>query len=71
MTREGTREQREIVMPGDLLDSGKLRPGSGTYVSDGKIYAAQLGIKTVKSNYVNIIPLGGKYIPTPGDSVIG
>ncbi len=71
MNREGTREQREIVMPGDLLDSGKLRPGSGTYVSDGKIYAAQLGIKTVKSNYVNIIPLGGKYIPTPGDSVIG
>lgn len=68
MNREGARE---IVMPGDLLDSGKLRPGSGTYVADGKVYAAQLGIKSIKGNFINIIPLGGKYIPTPGDSVIG
>jgi len=24
----------------------------------------------VKSNYVNVIPLGGRYIPSPGDTVI-
>lgn len=58
-------------MPGDLLDGDKLKPGAGTYVSDGKIYAALLGIKSVKSNYVNIIPLSGRYIPCVGDSVIG
>ncbi|MGD0057398.1 MAG: exosome complex RNA-binding protein Rrp4 [Methanomassiliicoccales archaeon] len=62
---------REIVVPGELLDSGKLRPGNGTYVSEGKIYASQLGIKSTKSNYVNVIPLGGRYIPVTGDSVIG
>jgi exosome complex component RRP4 len=62
---------REIIVPGELLDSGKLRPGSGTYVSDGKIYASQLGIKSTKSNYVNVIPLGGRYIPVTGDNVIG
>jgi exosome complex component RRP4 len=62
---------REIVVPGELLDPGKLRPGSGTYVSDGKIYASQLGIKSTKSNYVNVIPLGGRYIPVTGDNVIG
>jgi exosome complex component RRP4 len=71
MNGEGSRQPREIVMPGDLLEGDKLKPGAGTYVSDGKIYAALLGIKSVKSNYVNIIPLSGRYIPAVGDSVIG
>jgi exosome complex component RRP4 len=62
---------REVVLPGDLLDAGKLKAGAGTYVQDGKIYAAQLGIKSVKANFVNVIPLGGRYIPSPGDTVIG
>ena len=59
MNNDNSRQEREIVMPGDLLDGDKLRPGAGTYVEDGKIYAAILGIKTIKSNYVNIIPMGG------------
>lgn len=71
MNSEGSRQPREIVMPGDLLEGEKLKPGAGTYVSDGKIFAALLGIKSVKSNYVNIIPLSGRYIPAVGDSVIG
>ncbi|HHT76133.1 MAG TPA: exosome complex RNA-binding protein Rrp4 [Methanomassiliicoccaceae archaeon] len=71
MNNDNSRQEREIVMPGDLLDGDKLRPGAGTYVEDGKIYAAILGIKTIKSNYVNIIPMGGRYIPCVGDSVIG
>jgi len=48
-----------------------MKPGEGTYVHDGKIFAAMLGIKSVKSNFVNVIPLGGRYIPAPGDMVIG
>jgi exosome complex component RRP4 len=71
MENEGESGGREVVLPGDLLDSGKLKAGAGTYVQDGKIYAAQLGIKSVKSNFVNVIPLGGRYIPSPGDTVIG
>ncbi len=43
MNNEGSRQPREIVMPGDLLEGDKLKPGAGTYVSDGKIYAALLG----------------------------
>ena len=35
------------------------------------MFAAQLGIMSVKSNFVNVIPLGGRYIPATGDSVIG
>ena len=62
---------RELVLPGDVLDAGTLKPGEGTYVHDGKIFAAMLGIKSVKSNFVNVIPLGGRYIPAPGDLIIG
>ncbi len=59
------------MLPGDLLDAGTMKPGEGTYVHDGKIFAAMLGIKSVKSNFVNVIPLGGRYIPAPGDMIIG
>jgi len=71
MNREGAGGNREIVIPGDLLDASGLKAGSGAYAEDGKVFAAQLGIKSVKSNFVNVIPLGGRYIPTAGDSVIG
>jgi exosome complex component RRP4 len=71
MNREGGRPSRELVLPGDLLDTGRLRAGSGTYTQDGKIYASTLGIKSIKQNFVNVIPLGGRYIPIPGDTVIG
>jgi exosome complex component RRP4 len=71
MNREGAGGNREIVIPGDLLDASGLKAGSGAYAEDGKVFAAQLGIKSVKSNFVNVIPLGGRYIPATGDSVIG
>ena len=71
MNREGAGGNREIVIPGDLLDASGLKAGSGAYAEDGKVFAAQLGIKSVKSNFVNVIPLGGRYIPATGDSIIG
>jgi len=58
MNNESTT--RELVLPGDLLDTGTMKPGEGTYVQDGNIFAAMLGIKNVKSNFVNVIPLGGR-----------
>jgi exosome complex component RRP4 len=69
--KETRKVVREIVLPGELLDVGNLKPGVGTYVDDGKIYAAVLGIKNIRANYINIIPLGGRYVPKPGDMVIG
>jgi len=71
MNKESAGGNREIVIPGDLLDASGLKAGSGAYAVDGKVFAAQLGIKSVKSNFVNVIPLGGRYIPATGDSVIG
>lgn len=63
--------KRELVVPGDLLDSTNLKPGMGTYGEAGKIYAAQLGIKNERAGFINIVPLSGRYIPRPSDAVIG
>ena len=71
MNKEGSRPAREVVVPGDLLDDSGLRPGNGTYVLDGRIYASRLGVKNVFSGMVSIIPLRGRYIPAPGDMVLG
>jgi exosome complex component RRP4 len=71
MDRKDARPAREVVVPGDLLDDGGMKAGNGTYVSDGKIYASKLGVKNVFSGTVSIIPLRGRYIPAPGDMVLG
>ena len=62
---------RELFVPGDVIDRAEFKPGAGTFASGGKIYSSQLGIKSVRSNYINIIPLGGRYMPHVGDTVIG
>jgi len=64
---------RELVLPGDLLseDVRNFRAGHSTFKEEGKIYAAQLGIKSQRANYLNVIPLRGPYIPRPDDLVIG
>ncbi|MGB9636699.1 MAG: exosome complex RNA-binding protein Rrp4 [Thermoplasmata archaeon] len=62
---------RKIVVPGELLVKGQMKPGVGTYARDGQIFAATVGILNIHGNYVNVIPLSGKYIPRVGDVVIG
>jgi exosome complex component RRP4 len=62
---------REIVVPGELLATGNKRAGPGTFVEDGKIFAAQLGIKNVRPDGVSVVPLSGQYIPLRGDLVVG
>jgi len=63
--------ERELVLPGDFITDGKFRAGSGTYMDNGKIYASTLGIKSIRSDFVNVVPLAGQYIPKVGDQVIG
>ncbi len=67
-----TDEKRDIVIPSQLLgDADKLKAGRGTFIENGKIYAERLGILSKKSDYVNIVPLKGRYDPIEGDFVIG
>ncbi|MCI4435121.1 MAG: exosome complex RNA-binding protein Rrp4 [Thermoplasmata archaeon] len=62
---------REIVLPGEEIDLMGNKPGNGIYIENGKAYVEYLGVKTVKSGYLNIIPLSGRYQPQKGDKVIG
>ncbi|MBC7109931.1 MAG: S1 RNA-binding domain-containing protein [Archaeoglobi archaeon] len=62
---------REIVVPGDLLSTDRRKAGEGTYVERGKVYASIYGILDRRGDKIRVIPLAGKYIPSPEDIVIG
>jgi exosome complex component RRP4 len=65
---------RELVVPGEVLteDVNNFLPGRGTILNDkkDKIISLHIGLKQIKKNYVNVIPLRGIYTPQPGDKVI-
>ncbi len=71
MEKRNARPSREIVVPGEILDETRMQAGSNTYERGGKVYASVLGVKNVFQNTVNVIPLGGRYMPSTGDTVIG
>ncbi len=71
MERRNAKSTREIVVPGEMLDDSGMSPGDNTYLLDGKVYANILGVRNMFQNTVNVIPLGGRYMPTTGDTVIG
>ena len=65
---ESSQPRRQVVIPGEIVDTRGLKPGLGTYVEGAKILAGQLGIRTEHEGYVDIIPLGGRYIPQPKET---
>jgi len=66
------REQRKIVIPSQFLgDVQKNKSGRGTFIEKGKIYSEILGILSTNKEYINIIPLKGRYNPIENDFVIG
>ncbi|MDG6220119.1 MAG: exosome complex RNA-binding protein Rrp4 [Candidatus Thermoplasmatota archaeon] len=72
MNENQEQRRKEVFLPGDEIASGGgLKAGSGTYRKGDKIYASQIGMKSIRSNFVNIISLGGKYMPRVGDQVVG
>ena len=67
-----SQEKREIVIPSQLLgDVKNKKAGRGTFVEKGKIYAEVLGILNANSNYINVVPIKGRYDPIENDFVIG
>ena len=67
-----SQEKREIVIPSQLLgDVKNKKAGRGTFVEKGKIYAEVLGILNANSNYINVVPLKGRYDPIENDFIIG
>jgi exosome complex component RRP4 len=65
-------EGRQIVIPGQILgDIPAFKPGRGTFVENKKIYAERLGVLNIQDNFINVIPLKGRYEPIVDDFVIG
>ena len=65
---------RDLVVPGEVLteDAKNFLPGRGTIFNKDrtKIISLNIGLKQIKRNYINVIPLRGFYTPRPGDKVI-
>jgi exosome complex component RRP4 len=67
-----SREKREIVIPSQLLgDTNSNKAGRGTFIEKGKIYSDRIGLLSKKSDYINVIPLKGRYEPIEKDFIIG
>ncbi|MFX0002420.1 MAG: KH domain-containing protein [Candidatus Hodarchaeota archaeon] len=71
---EEEEDTREVVLPGEVLteDVTNFLPGRGTILNKErtKIISLNIGLKQIKKNYINVIPLRGFYTPRPGDKVI-
>ena len=48
-----------------------MKPGPGTYRVGGKVYASQLGLLSPRPPLIQVVPLSGRYLPHPGDQVVG
>ena len=64
-------ENREIVVPGDLLADGGFGTRENTYRLQRKIYAARVGLVEYSRGGVSVIALKSNYEPRVGDTVIG
>ncbi len=66
---------KEIVVPGETLteDVNNFIPGRGAIFNRNKtkIISLSIGLKQVRKNYINVIPLRGFYTPRAGDKVLG
>ncbi len=71
MEKRNARPSREIVVPGDVLSTRGEKGGDNTYERDGKLYAAILGVKNYSQDGISVMPIGGVYMPSTGDTVIG
>jgi exosome complex component RRP4 len=61
---------KKLVIPGDYLSDDVKMADEGTYVENDKVYSSVFGIASTK-NHIRVVPLSGKYIPKPGDLIIG
>ena len=63
-------DTKKIVIPGELLSDNPSLSGSGTYVSNGNVYASVCGI-LIQKGKISVHPLSGPYLPKKNDLIIG
>lgn len=67
----GSAPARRLVIPGEVVEENpRMRPGPGTYLREGKLFASRLGLAEERGGQWGVIPLSGVYVPRPGDVVV-
>ncbi|MEM0061614.1 MAG: hypothetical protein QW726_06770, partial [Fervidicoccaceae archaeon] len=57
-------QQRDIVLPGDLIAEGKIETNSVYLYKEGnKYYSSIIGLAEIKEDKVYLIPMEHAYIP--------
>ncbi len=64
-------EDKEIVIPGDILADEEYNSGRGTFKENNKVCSSLVGLVALRDKKISVIPLQSKYIPKRGDVVIG
>jgi len=64
-------EDKEIVVPGDVLADDEYQAGRGTFKENNEICSSLVGLVALRDKKISVIPLQSKYIPKRGDVVIG
>ena len=64
-------EDKQIVVPGEILAEGDFHSGRGTFKDADKVCSSLVGLVAVRDKKISVIPLQSKYIPKRGDVVIG
>ncbi len=64
-------QNRELVVPGQLIAEGGYRVYEGAFREGKQVYASVVGLADLHGQDIRIIPLQGRYIPKRDDVVIG
>jgi len=65
-------QERDIVVPGEILAEGMDYLPSGDVFRDGdKLISEKVGLVNISGRIIKVIALNGKYLPKRGDLVIG
>ena len=64
-------ENKDLVIPGQILSDDEYYSGRGTFKENGKICSSLMGRVSLRNKKIRVIPLKSKYVPKKGDVVIG
>ena len=64
-------ENKDLVIPGQVLADDEYYSGRGTFKDNGKICSSLMGLVSLRNKKLRVIPLKSKYVPKKGDVVIG
>ena len=64
-------ENKDLVIPGQILADDEYYSGRGTFKDNGKVCSSLMGLVSLRNKKIRVIPLKSKYVPKKGDVVIG